>query len=140
MFLLAMLAMQEVANNLGDTLLQANPLENWEVISAFLLPLVMAVIIQSNWSRKLQSLATFGVALLWTVIVEALRGNFGNVGADDIVTTTLKLFALSIPFYYGLWKPLQIAPGIEARTNFSGPAAKAAGRAKLNEVKAEDHS
>lgn len=103
-------------------------LENWKIISAFLLPLAMAVIIQSNWGRGFQALATFLVALIITVVKYAIEGGFAGVGdGGGVIVSAMTIFALAIPNYYGLWKPLGIAPAIEQATNVTAAGKLAAG-------------
>jgi hypothetical protein len=101
-------------------------LENWKIISAFLLPLVMGVIIQSNWSRALQALSTFVVSVIWTVIKHGIEGGFSGLGESDIIPTAMTIFALTIPFYYGLWQPTGIAKSIEHATNITEGAKRVA--------------
>lgn len=112
MFLAALL-MQ--ANDVATGLDKATPIENWQVISALILPLIMAVIIQSSWSRGLQATATMVVALVWTFVYQILTDQ--SMVIPEIVVRGLELFALAIPFYYGLYKPTGIAPKIEAATS-----------------------
>ena len=91
-------------------------LENWQVITGFLLPLLMAAIIQSSWSRGLKSLATMVASLIITGVARALQSE--AVVVPELVIQGLELFALTIPFYLGVWKPTEVAPKIEAATNF----------------------
>ena len=58
----------QAVETVTDQLDRATLIENWQVISALLLPLLMAVIIQSGWSRGVQATATMTVALVWTFV------------------------------------------------------------------------
>lgn len=101
-------------------------LENWKIISAFLLPLAMGFIIQSNWGRGFQALATFAVSLVWTVIKYAIEGGFAGVTAENVIPSAMTIFALTIPFYYGLWKPTGVPQAIEEATNVTDAGKRAA--------------
>jgi len=95
---------------------QSSPLQNWQVIEAFLLPLVMALIIQSHWPRSVQAILTFIGAFVATALTRYFMGEYGPV--QEAVIQGVELFAITIPIYYGLWKPTTVAPKIEAATTF----------------------
>lgn len=114
--------------SLETTLDRGIIISHFEVFAAFVLPLVMAVIIQSNWSRGLQATATFVVAMLVVFAKEVLSGNLMDV-PDPIlqfIASSLVVFTLTIPAYYGLWKPTGIASGVESATNLTDKGRRAA--------------
>lgn len=102
----------------GNVLAEATPLQNWEVISAFLLPLAISAIIRRGWNDGQKAVAAFLIALLWTVVGLVVKGEltWEYVSIETIGVTALKIVALTIPFYYGFWKPTGVAPKIEAAT------------------------
>lgn len=104
----------QAGENFAD---RPTPLENWQVLSALILPLVMAFIIQSHWSRGAQAVATMAVSLVWTFIAKTLSDD--TIVIPQMIVQALELFALTIPMYYGVWKPLQVTQKIEAATNFT---------------------
>lgn len=102
------------ATNVAGTLDHSTPIQNWQVVSAFLLPLVMAVIIQSHWSKGLQAAATMAVSMLWTLVYQLLSDQ--SIVVPELVIRGLELFALTIPMYVGLWKNTGVPQAIEAKT------------------------
>ncbi len=90
-------------------------LQAWELILAFLLPNLLSLIIQSGWSRRAQSLLAFGVSAVATTITLWVSGELSNW--TDLTTTVLTVFALTIAFYQGFWKPTGIASKLEESTN-----------------------
>lgn len=115
MILVLLAFVLQIGNDLTADLDTPSPIENWQVVSAFLLPLLMAVIIQTGWSRGLQATATMVVALVWTLIYQLLGDH--SIIIPEVVIRGLQVFALAIPFYYGIWKPSGVAPKIEAATS-----------------------
>ena len=108
-------AAAQVAHDAGDALEQPTPLENWQIIVGFLLPGLLAIIIQTNWSRSLQSYVSMGIAMLASIVAALLSDKAVEVPA--VIVDGLKLFAVAITAYYGLWKPTGAAPKIEAATS-----------------------
>ena|GEM_PF-3081942 len=90
----------------------------WQVITGFVLPLVLSVIIQSGWSRAAQALAAFAFSVVVTVLQLWIYGQLD--GFTDSAQAVLMVFASSIVFYQGFWKPTGVAPAIEEKTSGSG--------------------
>jgi hypothetical protein len=90
-------------------------IQEWQAILAFVQPIILAFIIQSGWSRAVQSTFAFLFSVAATTVGIWLHGDFN--GVTDWVTSFMTVFAMSIPFYYGFWKPTGIAPRVEAATS-----------------------
>jgi TRAP-type C4-dicarboxylate transport system permease large subunit len=88
--------------------------ENWELIVAFVTPLIVSVLVQSGWNQRTQAIVAFVAALVITFIGTWLQG---DLEVDDWLGSTLKVFPVAIAFYYGLWKPTGIAGGIQTKTD-----------------------
>lgn len=89
------------------------PLQNWQMILAFLLPLIIQVLTSRNWSGSVKALAAFAISTVCTVGTMALTNQF--TGDFDVITKALQVFALTIPFYYGFWKPMGTTDAIAER-------------------------
>jgi uncharacterized membrane protein HdeD (DUF308 family) len=99
-----------------DVFTRAQNLENWQLILAFFLPLVIAMIVRQNWSRTAKSITMFVVALLATIGTMFLNGSLNDVSAETFVGKFLVVVVGTIAFYNGIWKPTQVAPKIEDAT------------------------
>ena len=91
-------------------------LDNWQLVLAFFLPLVIAIIVQQHWPRWAKSVTMFIVALIATVITMYLNGELNDVNGQTFVTKFLVVVVGTIAFYNGIWKPTQVAPEIEYQT------------------------
>ena len=91
-------------------------IQSWQMILAFVLPLVIAVVIRQRWSRTAKSITMFVVAFLATLGTMYLNGSLNDVSAQTFVARFLTVVVATIAFYNGIWKPTQVAPEIEART------------------------
>lgn len=91
-----------------------SPLENWQLFVGFVLPLVISVIVQRGWSQATQSVAMFLVCAVVTAGTMYLQGDLDNI--TDYAESLLKLVALTVAFYKGVWKPTQVSPTIEEKT------------------------
>jgi hypothetical protein len=87
----------------------------------FLAPILIAAIIQSDWSKGAQGV----VALLICVVCAAL-GSFltDNVQLNDPswnwVTWFGSIWGVAVISYMAIWKPTNVAPTIEDKTNLKG--------------------
>lgn len=84
----------------------------WTSIVAFFAPVVLDLIIQSGWSKRLQSIVAFLVAALIGVVSAWFSGAFTGVG---IVTGILLAFVVTITAYKGFWK--QVTPDLKEKTS-----------------------
>lgn len=93
-----------------------NPLENWQMILAFVLPGIIAFIVQAHWPRWAKSLTMFATSLVAVLITMYLNGELNDVSTATFVTKFLVVVVATIAFYNGIWKPTQVAPKIEYET------------------------
>lgn len=117
-----------LANDGSLHLDKPTPIENWQVLAGIGLPLVLSVIMQSNWSRPTQSAVSVGASLLVSLVAVLLQDE--SIIIPDIIIRGLEVFAFTIVSYYGVYKPTKIAPTLEAKTNVT-EAGRRAARAKL---------
>jgi hypothetical protein len=101
--------------DVGDELAEAPTIQNWELALAFVNPLILAAVIRLGWSHGQKAVAAFAWCLFATAIGTWLRDGY-DVLSTDWLSSALKVFVATIPFYYGLWKPTGVAPAIERRT------------------------
>jgi len=104
-----MAAFAQTVEEAKDELSGLNPWENWQIILAFVLPLLIQLITTRLHDRNAQALAAFGVAILATVIGMIISGELA-MGGMDIITTPLKVFVAVIAFYKGFWNPIGTTP------------------------------
>lgn len=95
-----------------------SPLAAWQIGAAFVLPLIVAALTSAQWRDATKALVTFALSYLVTVIGLVVQG--GLTGADlalgTVAVTGLKIFAFTIPFYYGLWKQVGLTGAIHRAT------------------------
>lgn len=101
--------MIDVANSSVD-------LQNWQIVVGFLTPIILSVIIQPTWSKRVQSLIAFVWAVIVSLVVLLLQG---DLNGRSWYSSALVIFVFSIGTYHGLWKPTAVAPAIESATSFS---------------------
>lgn len=94
-------------------------LEMWALVVGFFLPNVVALVVQSGWSQRLQAVAAFvvcGVAAAGTAYFQ------GDLTGRRFVEAGLVILVTTIATYKGFWKPTGVAPAIETKTNLNaGP-------------------
>lgn len=89
-------------------------LEMWSLIVGFLLPPVLAFVIQTGWSQRLQSVVAFAAA----AVAGAATAYFqGELTKERFVESGLFVLVTTIATYKGFWKPTGVAPAIETKTN-----------------------
>lgn len=93
------------------------PVALWLIAVGFFSPLVIAVIQQSRWSARRQSVTAFVFYLIVATVTAYLNGIFTTVG---LVTAVLVVFVVASTAYKNLWKPTGAAPAIESATSGSG--------------------
>lgn len=102
-------ALAQTVDETKDALSGLNPWENWQIILAFVLPLLIQLITTRLHDRNTQALAAFAAAIVATVIGMIISGELA-MGGMDVVTTPLKVFVAVIAFYKGFWNPLGTTP------------------------------
>lgn len=80
-------------------------LQNWQIVLAFILPIIVALIVQSHWEARVQAVVAFVVAFFATALTQYFTGNLKDWNAGSLIPNFLFVFSLTIPFYYGFWKP-----------------------------------
>ena len=96
----------------------SDPLVLWSTIVGFVLPPVLAVIMQSRRRPEVKGLAAFLACLAAATGMVSLQGNLGNGTA--LTTSFLLIFAGAIATYRLYWCPTGIAPLIERATDLGG--------------------
>lgn len=86
----------------------------WAGIVGFVMPVAVAVVMQSGWSDRVRSLVGFACCLIAGAGTAWFAGNFDG---RDIVSCVLVTFTIAIATYYGFWRPTGIAPRIESATS-----------------------
>lgn len=89
------------------------PVALWLLAVGFFSPLVIAVIQQSRWPARTQSVVAFVFYVAVAAVTAWLNGIFNTVG---LVTAVLVVFITASTSYKNLWKPTGVAPAIEAAT------------------------
>ena len=90
-----------------------NGLDNaalWALAVGFFSPPVIAVIQQSKWSPRVQSLVAFAFYLAVAAVTAWLAGLFTPGG---YVRLALLVFLSGASSYTAFWKPTGVAPAIE---------------------------
>ena len=90
----------------------------WTAIVAFIMPIIVASVNQSHWSRPIKTTVGALACLVASAIELLLLGQFH---ASNWTLTFLAVFAGSITFFKGFWKPLGVADAVEQRTDFAKP-------------------
>lgn len=87
----------------------------WTAVVSFFAPVVLDIIIQSNWSKRAQSLVAFAASAVIGVVTAFFSGAFTGVG---IVTGILLAFVVTITAYKGFWK--SVTPELKDATTPGG--------------------
>lgn len=106
---------EETHSSLGDadpSLVRNVNFENWELILGFIQPLVLEFILQSKWTARAQSIAAFVFTLATTAVGLLLQDQFD---LTNWFGSALKVFAVTIPAYYGLWR--HVTGNLKANTD-----------------------
>ncbi len=89
-------------------------LEMWSLIVGFLLPPVLAILMQSKWPTQFQAI----VAFVACAVAGAGTAYFqGDLTGRRFLEAGLVVLVASIATYHGFWKPTKVAPAIESRTS-----------------------
>ena len=84
----------------------------WTSIVAFFAPVVLDLIIQSGWSKRLQPIVAFLVSAIIGIVTALFSGAFTGVG---VVTAILLAFVVTITAYKGFWK--NVTPELKDKTS-----------------------
>lgn len=86
----------------------------WSLIVGFALPPALAVIQQSRWSDQLRAV----IAFLACAVAGAGTAYFqGELNFERWVEAGLVILVAAMTTYRNFWKPVGVAPTIEAKTN-----------------------
>lgn len=86
----------------------------WAGIVGFMMPVAISVVVQQAWSDAAKAVAAFGCCLLAATGTAYFSG---LLDVTDIARCFLIVWTLAIGTYYGFWKPIGVAPKIEAMTS-----------------------
>lgn len=100
-----------------EALAALGPVALWLLAVGFFSPLVIAVIQQSGWSPRRQSIVAFLFYIAVATVTAWLAGIFSTAG---IVVAVLVIFVTAGNSYKLLWKPTGVAPAIQAVTSKQG--------------------
>lgn len=114
LMLMTLLPTSAMAESTADQMGDSIPLQNWQLVLGFLLPLVVSVLTKQEWSSSIKAVAAFVISMVATLGTMILTGDLS--GDFDVSTKMLQVFALTIPFYYGFWKPIGATEAIHDRT------------------------
>jgi hypothetical protein len=89
------------------------PVALWLLVAGFVSPLVIAVIQQSRWSARRQSIVAFCFYVVVAAVTAWLAGIFTTAG---VIVAVLVIFVTAGNSYKLLWKPTGVAPAIQAAT------------------------
>lgn len=90
------------------------PVALWLMLTGFFSPLAIAVIQQSRWSPRTQSLVAFGFYLAVATVTAWLQGIFTTTG---VIVAVLVVFISAGNSYKLLWQPTGVTAAIEAATS-----------------------
>ncbi|MDF2751642.1 MAG: hypothetical protein K0S82_24 [Gaiellaceae bacterium] len=89
----------------------------WSLIVGFVLPPALAVIQQSGWSQQLRAMVAFVACAIAGAGVAYFQG---DLNLERWVEAALVVLVTAVATYRNFWKPTQIAPAIESKTNLGG--------------------
>lgn len=98
-------------------LVALGPVALWLLAVGFFSPLAIAVIQQSGWSPRRQSIVAFLFYVAVAAVTAWLSGIFNTAG---IIIAILVIFVTAGNSYKLLWKPTGVAPAIQSATSKQG--------------------
>lgn len=104
--------MNTVTNNLTTQ-------DMWTILAGFLLPILVAMINQSHWSKILRAIVSFAICIAVAVVDVLIQGNWNG---HDLTRTLVLIAFVAYTSYQLFWRPSAIAPTIEANTSTNRPA------------------
>jgi hypothetical protein len=93
------------------------------LLVGFFLPLLLAIPIQSHWPTELKALFSVAAYAAAGAVTAAATG---ELTGKTFWQTTLEILVLGVVGYQGVWKPINLAPKIEALTNVNKAPAQPA--------------
>ena len=88
-------------------------LAQWSAIVAFVIPLVMALLNQTQWAAHIKAALFFAVSL---VAAGGTAYFQGDLTGKRWLDSALIIVPAAAAFYHGFWKPVGIAPKLEEIT------------------------
>lgn len=88
-------------------------LQDWELITSFMLPLIIGVVVRKSWSSAVKSLVMFTISSFVVIMQLYIRNELGGLG--DPVFASLRVIALTIAFYQGFWKQIGLTDRLEEK-------------------------
>lgn len=115
-FICALIPAAVLADGMPTSLERTAPVLRWELGGGFFLPLLIAVILQSNWSRQGRTLVGAAVVIIASLIGLLLDDRFtwGRWVEASIIVMVVTIVSL-----YGFWHPLTITPRLERATTIT---------------------
>ncbi len=101
-----------------DPLPVVSPAAQWAIVSGFFLPLLIAVIVQTHWSREFKTATGFVVCMAATAVQLGIQQ---KLSAHNFFPTMLLVLTVSISTFQHFWKPLGVANAIEKGTSPQSP-------------------
>lgn len=93
-------------------------LVQWSATVAILVPIIVALLNQRNWSPQVKAF----VFVVVSIIAAAITAYFqGDLTGHRWFESALVIVPAAAAFYHGFWKPSGIAPGIEKATSAPPP-------------------
>jgi uncharacterized membrane protein len=91
----------------------------WTILVGFLLPIVVALVNQTHWSKPLRAIVSFAICIVVAICDVLIQGNWNG---HDLTRTLVLVAFVAYTSYTLFWKPSAIAPTIEAATSTNRPA------------------
>ena len=88
--------------------------EMWSLIVGFALPPALSLVMQTGWNKRLQAVVAFVACAVAGAGVAYFQG---DLTGKRFVEAGLVVLVASIATYHGFWKPTDIAPTIEKKTD-----------------------
>lgn len=89
-------------------------LVQWSALIGFLLPLLVAVVQQSHWSKAVRTVIGIIAVLVTSFVTTAVEG---KLTWDRWAESLVVVFVLAMTAYKSVWVPLGAAPLIEEKTS-----------------------
>lgn len=89
-------------------------LEMWSALVGALMPLAIALINQSHWSKAWRGIMAVGLCVIAAAVTCWLRG---ELNGSNYARSVLVVLTAALTTYHVWWKPSTIAPAIEAATS-----------------------
>jgi ABC-type xylose transport system permease subunit len=101
-----------------DQLQGLSDLDLWSGLVGFLMPALIAALVQSHWSSQVKGAATVGVCIVGGGVTAWLTGYLHGI---TVIRAILVVLGAALVFYQIFWKPSKIAPSIEKATDLAPP-------------------